>query len=135
MPRAKQDPTVTPGVPGVPGVNNRSDLPTQPIATLKGGTFGSAQTSRDAQRAVPLAAVPTPTDGGPPRPRASLPPLPLTAPTQRPNEPLTAVPDPEPDVDEDLREWVPVLRELASYPNASLDLRELAARAAARFGA
>lgn len=72
---------------GKPGAayTNRSDLNsgarTQPVRTVPGGTYGSVKAQADAQRAVPL---PMPPRLAPPAA------IPLDAPTQRPDEPLTA---------------------------------------------
>jgi len=71
---------------GTPGVayENRTDLTadTQPIRTVKAKNYGDRKRQEDAQRAVPLPA------GRQPPPPGSL--TPLTAPTERPGEPVTA---------------------------------------------
>lgn len=137
MPRRARNPQVIP-VPGnPPGANNRTDLPAQPIRTVSGGVHGSVKAQRDAQRAMPLALdpnMPAAPGGGGPRAQLPIAPTPLMSPSMRPNEALATMPPPDPDL-EDLGQWAGTLIELASYPTASAELRELAARAQARFGA
>lgn len=69
-----------PGGPraGTPGQTyaNRSDLNTQPIRAASGQPYGQRKAQEDSQRAVPLPAA--------------RPPTPLSAPSERPNEPITA---------------------------------------------
>jgi hypothetical protein len=87
---------------GTPGAvyPNRSDLTRtkQPVQTVPGQTYGQAGAQAQAQKIIPLptqnagqvpaggAAAPTPAPPAGPLP-GSL--TPLSAPTQRPNEPVT----------------------------------------------
>jgi hypothetical protein len=84
---------------GAPGAaySNRTDLNqnrTLPIQAAPGQPYGQAGAQIAAQRALPLASAPAPAPVAPSAPAA--PPVmpgsltPLTAPTTRPNEPLTA---------------------------------------------
>lgn len=90
---------------GRPGAayQNRTDLnkPTVvPIRAATGQQYGKAGAQIAAQRAMPIAAPPPPATGAPVGPPAGGPPappvpppgavMPLDAPTQRPNEPITA---------------------------------------------
>lgn len=94
MPRKRKSPGSGGARQGKPGVayGQRTDMnrSTQPITVASGQTYGSRQEQVDAQRAIPLPA-PAP----PPAPTAqgtvtAGPLTPLSAPTQRPDEPLTA---------------------------------------------
>lgn len=75
---------------------NRSDLqlaPRQPVQAIPGQVYGARKAQEDAQRAVPLSrpGSPQPTGQGPAvSPFPVAPPVPLDAPTQNPNEPVTA---------------------------------------------
>lgn len=100
--------TPRPGGPraGQPGqaYANRTDLNTErslPVRAVPGQTYGQVQAQTEAQRAVPMAPSPQPSGlpapaapGGPSMP--ALPPTPpgaagpLTRPTERPLEPVTA---------------------------------------------
>lgn len=119
--------------------------PAQPVTVASGGAYGTRAASEELQRAVPLAAPsPGPTSSAPVTP----PPVdptqaalefqpsqrpPLNAPTERPNEPLTAGlpvgpgpgPTPQPIVEnpELIRQWLPALERLASQPDASSETR------------
>ena len=70
---------------------NRSDLRTAvkklPITTAPGQTYGEAGAQRQAQKAVPMG-TPQPPQAA--LQRQQLPVTPLTAPTERPDEPITA---------------------------------------------
>lgn len=80
------------------GYANRTDLQAGkplPVSAPTGMPYGDNKALKDAQRAVPMAGTesPTPTANTPQTaPMASgtpLPVVPLTAPTQRPSEPIT----------------------------------------------
>jgi hypothetical protein len=126
---------------GAPGkaYGNRSDLNTNrtlPVQTAPNQPYGVAGQQADAQRAIPLRPQPSPTGGAPVSgaptagPVPQTPVVPLTAPTTRPDEPLTAgvdigpgpgaPPMSQPAAD-------PLIEELRAvylaYPNE--DLREL----------
>lgn len=81
---------------GTPGTayRNRSDLNgTQPVRTAPGQPYGSRVQQERAMEAVPLPrqGAADPAGGGPPTPAPQPGGLtPLTAPTQRPHEPITA---------------------------------------------
>lgn len=95
---------------GTPGqsYSNRTDLQANklPVTVVPGQQYGQGVAQRDAQRVVPMGAPPSPgvasapspalgTAGGPSGPPQAPGPLPgqvipLDAPTQRPNEPITA---------------------------------------------
>lgn len=78
------------------GYANRTDLQSGkplPVQTPTGMQYGQGKALQDAQRAVPMAGTSAPK----PSPAAPvsnvgqpLPTVPLTAPTQRPNEPIMA---------------------------------------------
>ena len=79
------------------GYANRTDLQAgKPMAVdaPTGLPYGQNKALRDAQRAVPMAGTTSPkppTDNAPQMPSgAPMPVVPLTAPTQRPTEPITA---------------------------------------------
>ena len=62
----------------------------QPMATLPNPAYGEQATYRQDQQGAPMAASPSPS-GGPQMPSADLSQVtPFGAPTQRPNEPITA---------------------------------------------
>lgn len=91
MPRKKRSPGSGGVRTGTPGTNypNRTDM-TQPVRVATGQTYGRAGEQADAQRALPLPA-PAPPPAPPAQGTVTAGPLtPLNAPTQRPNEPLTA---------------------------------------------
>jgi len=74
--------------------SNRTDL-NMPISTVPNQEYGMATAQREAQRAVPMASSPSvaPQAARPIPSRAPAPApgsLPYIAPTQRPNEPVTA---------------------------------------------
>lgn len=81
---------------GTPGkaYSNRTDLQaTQPVRTPTGMPYGTAQALTEAQRAVPLPQQTSSGAGAAPFPPAAPAPGafgPLDAPTNRPDEPLTA---------------------------------------------
>lgn len=88
---------------GTPGAQypNRSDLTKPlPITASPGGAYGDRIASVRSQQAIPMAPAPQAPGGGggpvPPNappavaPSPGPPPTPLDAPTQRPNEPVTA---------------------------------------------
>lgn len=81
---------------GTPGTAyaNRTDL-NLPISTVPGQEYGSATAQQNAQRTVPMGQQETPQVQNAPSAPASQPlpqpgSLPYIAPTQRPNEPVTA---------------------------------------------
>lgn len=142
---------------GTPGKNytNRSDLNTNrgalPVMAATGQQYGKATAQREAQRALPMGAPPPPAVGpvasspatGPTVP-GQLPGqlVPLDAPSQRPNEPVTAgVPvgaggGPEllgrlaqsEDGVEDLAMYLPMLEFIASQPGTSAQTRNFVRR-------
>lgn len=73
--------------------SNRTDLnnPVKklPITAATGQTYGEAGAQRQAQKAVPMGA-PQPPQAAQQQQRQPLPVTPLTAPTERPDEPITA---------------------------------------------
>lgn len=77
-----------------PGSGRRTDGgPAQAPRYMAGGQYGEGQALMGLQQAAPMAAVSKPKISGAQASQATrqLPPLtPLTAPTERPNEPLTA---------------------------------------------
>lgn len=80
---------------GTPGraYSNRRDLNTLPIRTTTGQRYGQAKAQASAQSAIPLAAPQAPAPGStppPPPPPGLGAAVPLTAPTSRPEEPVTA---------------------------------------------
>ena len=76
-----------------PGSGRRTDGgPAQAPRYMAGGQYGEGQALMGLQQAAPMAAVSKPTVSGAPAAQAArqLPPITsLTAPTERPNEPLT----------------------------------------------
>jgi hypothetical protein len=72
---------------------NRTDLnnPAKklPVTTVPGQTYGEAGAQRRAQQAVPMGAPQAP-QVAPQQQRQPLPVTPLSAPTERPDEPITA---------------------------------------------
>lgn len=116
---------------------NRSDLNAQPVRTVPGQTYGEAGQQAAAQAQIPLPAT-QPITGQPVGPGAPAPleqAVPLLAPSDRPDEPLTAGapvgpgPGPEavgllgqPDHTADLlamAPYMPVLEYMVSQPDAS----------------
>jgi hypothetical protein len=122
------------------------------LATTPGGQYGSGKASMDAQRAVPMGSPPVPPAVGPPgggqgpsgvSPAPLGPPpgtlTPLDAPTQRPDEPVTAGaaqgPGPGPDraaFDAGrkaqlaaLNKYLPAWEKAANTSEASPDFRAL----------
>lgn len=96
-----------PGVSGPGSLSRRTDRgPAQKIATLPDAQYGEAATYRDLQKQAPLAQ--TPSASPPPRPSspgrstaggaATGGVTPINAPTQNPNEPVTAGVDSGPGV-------------------------------------
>lgn len=79
---------------GTPGkaYSNRSDLNKPvPMTAAPGQTYGQAGAQLAAQKQMPIAPQPVPTPGAAAPPAVAPGSLgPLTAPTQRPDEPLTA---------------------------------------------
>jgi hypothetical protein len=83
---------------GIPGTAypNRSDLNVNkqlPVQAPTGMPYGARKATEDAQKVVPLAPPPTAAVAAPPSSPVSIAPgelPPLSAPTARPNEPLTA---------------------------------------------
>ena len=77
-----------------PGSGRRTDGgPTQAARYMAGGQYGEGRALMEAQQGAPMAAAPQPRVSGAPAAAAvkNLPPItPLTAPSERPNEPLTA---------------------------------------------
>ena len=73
---------------------NRTDLnnPAKklPVKTAPGQTYGEAGAQRRAQQAVPMGAPQAPQAAPQQQQRQPLPVTPLTAPTERPDEPITA---------------------------------------------
>jgi len=73
--------------------SNRTDLnnPVKklPVTAATGQTYGEAGAQRRAQQAVPMGA-PQPPQTAQQQQRQPLPVTPLTAPTERPDEPITA---------------------------------------------
>lgn len=80
--------------------SNRTDLNSNrsnvvPMMAAKGQPYGAAKAQMDAQRALPVAAPAPPSTAGPVAPSpatgpAGPPVVPLTDPTARPGEPVTA---------------------------------------------
>ena len=72
---------------------NRTDLNNSakklPVTTVPGQTYGEAGAQRRAQQAVPMGAPQAP-QVAPQQQRQPLPVTPLNAPTERPDEPITA---------------------------------------------
>jgi len=115
----------------------------QPVAELPDAAYGEAKTYRELEQAAPMAATP-----GGAQPGAVVPPadlsnvVPLSAPTQNPDEPVTAGADaglgPGSDVlglgeDDDpgvqnLRGVLPTLELMANMPSAGRELRQLVRR-------
>jgi hypothetical protein len=137
---------------GTPGTSygSRTDLNANrgavPIAAASGQTYGAKKAQMDAQRAMPIApppasAMPAALSGPPSRPVPGQMPgevVPLDAPSQRPNEPLTAGlpvgPGAGPEVLgalaskstdglEDMAQWLPMLEFAASRPSATAQYR------------
>ena len=77
-----------------PGSGRRTDGgPTQGVKQMTGGAYGEGKQLEELQSAAPMAAAPQPRISGAAAGQAvrSMPPItPLDAPTERPNEPLTA---------------------------------------------
>jgi hypothetical protein len=110
--------------------------PTQGARYVSGGAYGQGQAMMDLQRSAPMAASGAQTQGQMPSPQPSAaPPVPLDAPTQRPDEPLTAGnprgPGPGPEVLTDntpkgqsraelkaFQKYLPALMEQANAPDA-----------------
>lgn len=86
---------------------NRTDLlnPRQPVRTAPGQEYGQADQQRQSQGSIPLAGAganpaasaplsaataPPPASAPPPPPRMPVQVTPLTAPTERPDEPVTS---------------------------------------------
>lgn len=131
MPRARKTPT---------------GAPAQKVEVAPGGAYGTRKATKELQAAVPIndgPVNPTPT-GAPPQQRtaeeaaANMDPpavIPLSAPSQRPDEPLTAGlpigpgpgPSPAPPAfdPERLRRWLPALEIMAEMPDASDETRNL----------
>jgi hypothetical protein len=106
----------------------------QPIQAATGQPYGQAGEQMAAQRVVPMADTrpETPTTSPPPAP-AAVPraPLPrLDAPSQRPNEPVTALPQTNP-VDPAM---IQLVLKMAAQPNAPKPIRDLAQRLVTMFG-
>ena len=74
--------------------SNRTDLnnPVKklPVTTVPGQTYGEAGAQRQAQQAVPMGAPQAPQVASQQQQRQPLPVTPLTAPTERFDEPVTA---------------------------------------------
>ena len=99
----------------------------QPISAEPNQPYGQAGAQREAQRALPMASMPTPTLGGP---------------SERPTEPVTAgvpvgpgpglealtLPDGQAASDEYLERLLPGLVRLASLPGVHPEIRTLARR-------
>jgi hypothetical protein len=84
-------------VPGPGAYSARTDTGGQPIRNLPDPQYGEATEYREQQKGAPLAATPrvqtpnVPSDRGTVPPATERPPLPpLFAPSQRPDEPITA---------------------------------------------
>lgn len=96
MPRGNNRGGARQGTPGT-AYSNRTDL-NLPISTVPGQEYGAATAQRQAQRTVPMAQQNTPPVESAPTPTAAKPAsalpqpgsMPYIAPTQRPNEPVTA---------------------------------------------
>ena len=125
---------------GTPGMayGNRTDLNQQrqtPIMRVGGQPYGAQAEQVRAQKAVPAGPSPavsptTPGFAAPPVTPTQV--VPISAPTMRPNEPVTAGTDlgpgvgaPPPTLDnaETIRQWMPALERLASMPEASAQTR------------
>lgn len=111
--------------------------PGQPIRVPTGGSYGSATELAALQQAAPLAATP---GGDAPPAGGGMPPItPMGAPTQRPDEPVTAGaplgPGPGMDAlgltsgitqdDAKLMMYLPVLEAVANRPGATHAMRNL----------
>lgn len=117
--------------------------PAQKIRDITDAPYGEAKTFRDLQQAAPLAQQPGP-DVSTPAPGPAAAPVPLGAPTQNPDEPVTAGAAVGPGVgpealglpaqgtqQEDLaalRPYLPALELMASGPNAFPSSREFIRR-------
>jgi hypothetical protein len=66
--------------------------PGQPVRAITGGPYGSSQAFQAMEQAAPMAGqAPTPSPGKTPPPQgAAMPVIPFGAPTQNPDEPVTA---------------------------------------------
>lgn len=88
-----------------PAPGNQGGYAAQPADAPTGMGYGERQASIESQQALPMAQVSAPGGGGPPQPsqdpaqrlqaavaaaKRMRPPAPLTGPSQRPGEPLTA---------------------------------------------
>lgn len=89
---------MTAAVSGPGPFSQRTDAPGQPIRDLPNPEYGEATAYREQQKAAPLAQAPgtprmdmPPVSPGPATPSSASAPLsPLFAPSQRPDEPITA---------------------------------------------
>lgn len=115
--------------------------PAQKVRPMTGGPYGEAQALEELQGAAPMAAndVPQPTGGGAPRQPVDV--TPFNAPTQRPDEPVTAgspmgdgigpealgLQDPMVRADQEdaqrLMAYLPVLEFIANRPGSSSAMR------------
>lgn len=151
MPRGGyQEPSNPAPVSGPGAMSARTDSSNQVIRDLPDPEYGAGKAFREQQQAAPLPggapipSAPPPGGGAPTNPGASL--IPLAAPSQRPEEPVTAgadagpgfgsealglgqTRDPEYDGDlEYLRDRLPALLALAAHPNASPSARNYVRR-------
>lgn len=111
----------------------------QPIQTLPDAAYGEQKTFREIQQGAPMGgSPPAPAGGEPPTPPIDMSRVtPLNAPSQFPEEPVTAGADaglgvgpsgvfrdrgPNPDI-ERLRQYLPALEIIASMPSASEETR------------
>lgn len=94
MPRGGYQKPSNPAPVSNPGSGRRTDGgPTQAARYMAGGGYGEGQALESLQRSAPMAAAGKTTVSGAPAANAvrNMNPItPLTAPTERPNEPLTA---------------------------------------------
>lgn len=104
----------------------------QPVMRVPGQAYGAQADQVRQQQALPVATQPTPTPAAAPMP-APTQVIPLDAPTQRPNEPVTSgidlgpgAPAPQQQLIENpdlIRQWMPMLERIASQPDASTQTR------------
>jgi len=117
--------------------------PRQPVRDLPNPAYGEGQQFRAAEQAAPMATAPTPPNGPPQVQQADLSNVvPLNAPTQQPNQPVTAGaalgPGPGPDAlalgqgDDPgvakLKAMLPALELMANSPAASYAFKQFVRR-------
>jgi hypothetical protein len=138
----------TPGRSYAQRVDLQAGAAAVPIQVATGQQYGMATAQREAQRALPIAAPPPPATAPPAAGGAApagrqVPPvqvIPLTDPSKRPGEPVTAGVSigagPGPEVlglpaengVEDLALWLPLLEFAASQPGATSQMRNFVRR-------